>query len=35
MDTTRRGLLTTGAAGALLLTGAGLAGRAAAAGAHP
>ena len=28
MDTTRRGLLTTGAAGALLLTGAGLAGRA-------
>ncbi len=31
MDTTRRGLLTTGAAGALLLTGAGLAGRAAAA----
>ena len=31
MDTTRRGLLTTGAAGALLLTGAGLAGRAGAA----
>jgi polar amino acid transport system substrate-binding protein len=31
MDTTRRGLLTTGAAGAMLLTGAGLAGRAAAA----
>lgn len=31
MDTTRRGLLTTGAAGALLLTGAGLTGRVAAA----
>ena len=31
MDTTRRGLLTTGAASVLLLTGAGLAGRAAAA----